>query len=299
MNLVDAYNTAEREAMKGLNNRQIEASGAVAFGHVGYPVRVTSEQELWRYADIMQEHRAKLTFDMLGGLTDHEFSLVSDMTYRVTRLSEKMGQIVTPRASLLRAMLVYRQITALFPDHASILEIGPGSGYVSGLLAADTYQVYSVEVAQAFALWQRALRNTMPSADWIHVPWWDWIDGRGPERLDVITANHCMNEMHPNALAYLIRRAEKMLGTTGILLFESLGSEVVRKNADTLRAFVLRGWTGAASGHCVILKPPGCTATLAQATNPVLSKGWADLVALWDGEPETADERFLAYCEGK
>lgn len=294
---VDDYNTAEREAMKRLCNRQIEASGAVAFAHVGYPVRVTSEAELWRFSDVMQEHRARVTYDALGGLTDHEFSLVSDLTNRVIRLTERLDGRVVPRASLLRALLVYRPIADLFPDQATVLEIGPGSGYVSALLALDTYKVYSVEVAQAFALWQRMLRNAMPQADWVHIPWWDWIEGRDL-KIDVLTANHCLNELHPNALAYLIRRAEEMLGKTGVLMFESLGSEVVRKNADTIKHFVLRGWTGEARGDTVIMKPPGSTFTAASTRHALPGKTWDDLVALWGGEPETADERFLAYCAG-
>jgi protein-L-isoaspartate O-methyltransferase len=297
---LDSYNAAEREALSRLSNRQIEASGAEAFKQVGYPVTVDSMAALPRYADVMQEGRSRATYDMLGGLTAGEFNLVEQITAKVQKATDRLGRSVTPTASLLRALVVYRQIAALFPDHASVLEIGPGSGYVSALLALDTYKVYSVEIAQAFALWQRQLRQTMPDADWTHIPWWDWIDGRAPEKLDCITANHCLNEMHPNALAYLIRRAEEILGTTGILIFESLGSEVVRTNRQTLECFVRRGWTAAPAGHCVAMLPPGNPAKYFDSmVYEPLSRTWDDLVRLWGGEPMTSDERFLSYCEGK
>lgn len=301
MSIVSDYDNAERAARLRLSNRQIEASQTEAFARVGYPTRVTDQNELWRYADVMQEDRAKASFDMLGGLTEREYELVVDLTDKTQKLTERMGNIVTPTASVLRAMVVYRQVAMLYPDHASVLEIGPGSGYVSALLALDTFKVYSVEAAQAFALWQKLLRQSYPNAEWVTVPWWDWIDGRAPSTVDCITANHCLNELHHNALFYLIRRAEEMLGTKGILILESLGSEVVRTNKQTLECFVRRGWAAAQAGHCVAMLPPGNPAKYfdAQVYDP-MSRTWDDLVKLWGGRmPEGRDEKFLAYCEGR
>lgn len=298
MSVMDSYNAAETTALSRLSNRQIEASGAVAFRSVNYPFRAESEAELWRWADVMQEDRSRATYDMLGGLTAGEFSLVEQITVKVQKATDRLGRSVTPTASLLRAAVVYRQIAALFPDHASVLEIGPGSGYITALLALDSYKVYSVEIAQAFALWQRHLRQTMPDADWTHIPWWDWIDGRAPEKLDCITANHLLNEMHPNALAYLIRRAEEILGTTGIMVVESLGSEVVRTNAQTMTMFARRGWSGQESGPAIILLPPG-SSPWPVVRHEMKTRTWDDLVKLWGPDPTTADERFLAYCEGR
>lgn len=295
---VEEYELLESHGMRGLANRMIEASQCVAFAKVGYPSRIGHITEVCKFSETMQEDRSRATYDMLGGLTAGEFSLVEQIIVKVQKATDRLGRSVTPTASLLRAVVVYRQIAALFPDHASVLEIGPGSGYVSALLALDSYKVYSVEIAQAFALWQRQLRQTMPDADWTHIPWWDWIDGRAPEKLDCITANHCLNEMHPNALAYLIRRAEEILSTTGIMVVESLGSEVVRTNAQTMTMFARRGWSGQESGPAIILLPPG-SSPWPVVRHEMKTRTWDDLVNLWGGEVESADERFLRYCDGR
>lgn len=288
------YDMLERAASSRLCNRIIEASQCQAFGFVGYPTRVSSEQELWRYADVMQEHRARKTYDLLGALSLWEFGMIERLTDVVRKQTAQWGHEVTPTASPLRALLVYREIAALFPSNAKVIEIGPGSGYLSAMLAMNGAAVYSVEVAQAFALWQRHLSEWL-LCNWNHIFWWDWFRGNTVDKVHVITANHCLNELHANALHFLVRRAEEILTEDGALIFESLGSEVVRRNIDTLSVFQRRGWRAEQRNMAVIMIPPN--GTFRQRDSVVTTaKGWADLENLWGGEPRTPDESFLDYC---
>lgn len=287
----EAYDALERFALTRLGNRQIEASGCLAFDHTGYPHRVHDERELWRYADVMQEGRARATMDLLGGLTEEEFELVTSMVHWVRAQTNRWHQAVTPTAALLRAILVVRQVVAINLPHLVSLELGPGSGYVSGLLGLRGFQVNLVEVSQAFALWQRRL---IPTAT--HIPWWEWVQGKGPERAGIVTANHCLNELHANALGYFVHRAAAMLGDTGLFVAEDPGAAYLRPAQETMKAF--RGWSAVARGPVAILAPPGSKVDVMRL--PELkgdrTRGWHDLLALWGGEPESVDERFLQEC---
>ena len=61
-----APQTYDREEDKGralLSNRVIEAFQPQVFNAAGYPVHVASEDELWRYIDVMHETRLKSTVE--------------------------------------------------------------------------------------------------------------------------------------------------------------------------------------------------------------------------------------------
>ena len=56
-NIVENYNQAERAGRATVSNRVIEAFSLEVFETLGYPCRIDSESELWRYHDVMQEGR--------------------------------------------------------------------------------------------------------------------------------------------------------------------------------------------------------------------------------------------------
>jgi len=283
----EAYDAAEREAMKRLPNRVIEASRAVAFQAVGYPTRVSDVEELWRYADVMQETRLRLTFDAIGGLTEREFELLAQITGIVADLTETLCRHrVVPGASLMRAIPVYRAIKLHRPNGGSVFELGPGSGYVGALLAADGYDYRSSDVAQAFFLWQmHLLRAIRPGIEEQQLPWWDWMSLTSPPAADVFTANHMLNEMHARALVYTVKTAKEMLGKAnppGVFLVEDFGATVLRKTEQTQSAF---NAMGVAIG-----------VVASNRDRVTTTRGWPDLETLWadyGGVPRSDDERFL------
>lgn len=281
-----SYDEAERAAMKHLSNRMIEAARAVAFNHVGYPTRVSAVEELWRYADVMQENRLRGTFDAIGGLTDHEFELVEHVTKRVAGLTgELCGRQVVPGASLIRAIPVYRAIKQIFPNGGSVFELGPGSGYVGALAVADGYRYGSTDIAQAFFLWQQHLLHALrPGAADNQIPWWQWMLLTSPPAYDIFTANHALNEMHAHALIHAVRVAKEMLAGKGVFLVENFGSTVLRPTELTRSVFQAIG------------QPVTEIGAGRMNTNP--TRQWADLEAMWQaygGVPQSADERYLAW----
>jgi hypothetical protein len=284
----EAYDAAEREAMKRLPNRVIEASRAVAFQVTGYPTRVCDVEELWRYAEGMHENRLRPTFDAIGGLTDREFELVAQITKIVANLTEKLCRHrVVPGASLMRAIPVYRAIKLHRPHGGSVFELGPGAGYVGALLVADNYKYCSSDVTQAFFLWQaHLLHSVRPEIADFQLPWWEWMMLASPPAVDVFTANHMLNEIHAHALIYTVRIAKEMLakgGPRSIFLVENYGSDLLRKTEVTLSAFK-------AVGVSVIEVEPAI-----DQVKP--TRGWSDLEALWveyGGMPRTEDEKFMA-----
>lgn len=293
--MVNAYDAAERKAYQRLSNRAIEAASTVAFDHTGYPTRVRSESELWRYADVMQDGRAKATFDQLGGLTEHEFKLLQRVTDRAAKVTKlRCAKRIVPKDAPMRALMTYREIAAFYPT-GKVFELGPGSGYLGAMLDLDEYDYRSTDITQAFHLWQRIVVGDR------QMPWWEWIDIERPDfPVDVITVNHALNEMQPRALQYLIVRAEHMLGTRGAMFVESWGAEYHRSTAQTASLFDRRGWHASVQGGCHVLTPPAFEVVPGKTPLAERSKTWADVEAMWaelGADEMTPDDAFMKFCD--
>jgi hypothetical protein len=254
---VGEYAAAECTGMARLPNRIIECSRAVTFAHEGYPATAHNTEAVGRYVDVMHEGRTQATFDQFlsSAITEEEFELVRKVTEAVARLSETVyGQRRVATGSLLRALNVYRQINILYPkDDTTILEIGHGSGYLGALLASSGYGYASMDIAQGFYLFQNHLLTTLLGSERVtelatddrpldtfnrvaagfalHIPWWKFFvpEPRPSLRVNVVTCNHALAEMHVNALSYIVKTARLMLTkTNGAFLFEGWGSTVLR-----------------------------------------------------------------------
>ena len=75
-NIVDKYNQAERAGRATVSNRAIEAFSLELWNTLGYPFKVETESELWRYHDVMQEGRFKKNLLEVGECSDHELNLI-------------------------------------------------------------------------------------------------------------------------------------------------------------------------------------------------------------------------------
>jgi len=244
------YDELEQKSVAELPNRVLMMVQSVAFGTLGYPTRVRSESELWKYLDVMHESRFEHDLEhLLGGLTDREFELFKRVASFVLRFSEENFQRpLTTRSSLLRALNVYRHLTDLFGDHpARIFEIGPGSGYLGCLLLDNQWAYGATDVTQAFYLLQNHLwhglsegkvKELAENNDWdgsllpggaVHIPWWEFyrLLDRVVPKVDVVTCNHALAEMHPDSLVFTLRAAREMLRGEGLkaFVFEGWGCE--------------------------------------------------------------------------
>ena len=256
MGLLNAatYNKAEEAASHLLPNRIIECCQPAGFNSEGYPTRVFSNQALWRYVDVMHEGRLAGTFkDILGGgVTEEEIDLMREVSQKVSQFSEELyGRKVVPKDALARALNIYRHIKILYPNgKATILEIGSGSGYIGALLSLAGYTYLATDIAQSFYLFQNHLMNAITPgkcieladdfkslrdlgevpAGWsLHIPWWKFVCPQPNFSLavDLVTANHCLCEMHPRALSYTLKTAAGLLANRGsetCFLFEGWGS---------------------------------------------------------------------------
>jgi hypothetical protein len=264
---VAEYNRAEAAAEVELPNRLIQACRPELFATVGYPSRVADDRALFRYVDVMHELRFDNDFPVFAGkLTDEEYELFQRITAAVASFTEeRYGRRIIPKGALLRALPVFRHIRMVQPDtSAAIVEIGPGSGYLTALLGLAGYSVIATDVAQAFYLWQSTLWHHLfgerfvdlagdprsfaecPTDAIVNVPWWKFTTIE-PERvvlpIDIVTANHVLCEMHLDAFTYLTRLCQQWFKNhaTGKLMFEGPGSSLLRNPVDALKAFNERG----------------------------------------------------------
>ena len=128
-----------------------------------------------------------------------------------------------------------------------ILEIGPGSGYLGLLLANDGHQYFAMDAAQAFYLYQKKLWSDIYGADYFdysesssrpetakvtHIPWWQFANLSIPiPDVDVVTINHALAEMHPQAVKTIFARLYSAWGDTDkkLVLAEALGYDYFKR----------------------------------------------------------------------
>lgn len=269
----ERYDSEEEKGLTRLPNRIIEASSTAHFQFVAYPTRVSNLESVWRYAEVMHEGRLAPTFaELLGnGVTREEMDLMQTIARAVVKLSaEHYQQTVVPKDALARALNVFRHIKYLYPNgDATIVEIGPGSGYLGALLLLSGFSYVGIDITQGFYLFQNHLFNAIApgrvidlAADdrsvsdiakverghALHIPWWKWMLTAPAFSFgaDLVTANHCLCEMHPRALLYNVETFSSVLangGAGGLVLFEGWGDTAMSQPWLVMKAFADRGYS--------------------------------------------------------
>jgi hypothetical protein len=227
------YDDAEASARRRVSNRIVSAFSSITFEKVGYPTRVAEESELAKYADVMQEHRFEQIWQsQIGGLSAQELALLKRVLEVTAACSkERFGRPILPRGSLLSSLNIFRAFEAVYGSadpKPTVLELGPGSGYLGLLFVLASYRYISFEVTQAFYLYQSGLLRSALGADFsewaeglpdggtpqfdgniraIHVPWWGV--GKMPKYFDAMTCNAMLSEMHPVALHFMLKHARE------------------------------------------------------------------------------------------
>jgi hypothetical protein len=274
---VETYNDLERHALRTLPNRIIEAAQCEVFNKVGYPTRVEHEDELWRYADAMQEGRAEAILNSLGGLTQWEAMWLYGLVKTVRELTN--GK-VTPTAAPLRALMCWRVVSRYKGPKRNMVEIGPGSGYCGTLADYDDIDYCATEVCQAFYLWQEKLLG-----DRI-IPWWQWFT-KTPPKTDIGVANHVLNEMHPMALMYFIYHAPP------VVFVEDFGGAITCTSDQTFQLFLAKGYQGGKEGPVTVLWKDVPTPTFAPP-EPITMTPNEVIKDIYGGSwPLSEDEQFL------
>ena len=254
-NIVDEYNKAERAGRATVSNRAIESFSLELWNTLGYPFKVDSESELWRYHDSMQDGRFKENLRLIGSYSEHEFDLITRTAKQILSFSERELTIRNSgKHALTRSLYQYQLLMKNRPHDGSlrILEIGPGSGYLGLLLANDGHQYFAMDAAQAFYLYQKKLWSDIYGSDYYdysesssrpdttkvtHIPWWQFANLSIPiPDVDVVTINHALTEMHPQAVKTIFARLYSAWGDTDkkLVLAESWGYDYFKRKEPML-----------------------------------------------------------------
>ena len=129
------------------------------FERSGFPVRIGSIREIGQIIDTMQENRFDPYMAELGGLSSPEHDLLLEackdsVRFQLTYLPHRPP--VLPVSTLLSAFALYKKMLAAKPDFGSVLEIGPGCGYVSFFLRkhAPLTNYSQIEACESFYILQ-------------------------------------------------------------------------------------------------------------------------------------------------
>jgi hypothetical protein len=263
---VETYDAAERAAAEKYPNRILQAFYPEMFATLGYPARVERVDQLWRYIDVMHETRTEFnTVHLLHGLTTEEFELFKRVTQMVDQHSTRQfGLRAHPTASLLRAIHVLRLIKIVTGSaRPTVLEVGPGCGYLAMLLVMEGFPYIGTDVVQAFYLYQNQMLSLVAKnlrelavedrdilsveqpepGTAIHIPWWKWVS-LTPDKIrlsaGIMTSNHVLCEMHPHSMAYLAVVGPKILSNDpkgGTFVFDNWGYNLLHTHESVARKF--------------------------------------------------------------
>lgn len=248
------------------NKRRAEAHVVDHFERIGFPVRIYSTQEVRPLINSMQENRFHLYMDEMGGLTEQEYTslrIACRAIISFQRIHFPQVKPVLPLSVLMSVLCLYKKILNIKPLR-SILEIGPGCGYLPLFLCQYNGWVRygQIEACESFYILQSLINSycfgqkfkehafTPDASDidhfWTpdgqfeappvveffddasvceHFPWWH-IDKLKGRTHHVVTSNANLLEFTPSALDDYLGLIMDVLEPNGALLAQCCGSHV-------------------------------------------------------------------------
>jgi hypothetical protein len=262
---ISDYRLGEQFGKSMISNWRIAETHLVDhFIRVGFPVRIESRHEVGQLLDTMQEKRFERFMTELGGLTTADADMLTDalassVKFQMAYLPRRKPCV--PFSTMISALTLYKKIVGFKPGVQSVLEVGPGCGYLSYFLAGhQTLRDYSqVEACESFYVLQsmvnsylfghefrdlavtatadRALHihrdlerqvilsdEEVPAHRCFHYPWWTL--GELHDRVskyDVVTSNANLNEFTRNALYEYLTIFSRVMKDDGIFLVQCTG----------------------------------------------------------------------------
>jgi len=220
--VIRQYDDAELEGRTRVPNWAISAFSLEVFESIGYPHRIRLARELWRYHDVMQDNRLDWNLALIGTSMDSETELIHRAAKAIANFSlSHFGFASTGVDMLSRAVYQFSLISDTLRAKQkpwTILEVGPGCGYLGLLLGLCGHRYIALEASQAFRIYQSALFSDVFGVEYAdgltqrdgrvsHLTWWDFCaEGSSLPRLTLATANHMLTEMNRMALEHLARK---------------------------------------------------------------------------------------------
>ena len=257
--LIARYGAAEQAGRARVPNRAIQAFSLDVFQAVGYPHRISSSRELWRYHDVMQDGRLEHNLGLLGSAMDGEVDLVRRAADAIVSFSvSTFGFASAGKDMLSRAVYQYSLLASVLdgvPRPWTILEVGPGCGYLGVLLGLAGHRYIALEASQAFWVYQSALFEHVFGEEYSdglvegsrrisHLAWWDFCsEGSTLPQLTACTANGMMNEMNPMALRFTMQKLSSTQAVGTCIVADTLGSDRLHSDIETTAVIAETGFS--------------------------------------------------------
>ena len=221
--------------------------------------RLTFEENfrrsMWKYLDSHHDGRLNFVIEKgLGGrLSEVEARLLGEVLQRTRAFcSEYNIDFSVRNGALFRALYQFRGIYSRYGQYIRrgnmpvVLEIGPGSGFLTTLLALAGFKVYCLENTASHYLFQNIFLSSIfdqafcetgglasfdcptflkhSDASVIHLPWWKIVNGFPPD-VELVTSNHMLQECHVWAFeAYLRYGSSVLFKNKGTWFIEGVGA---------------------------------------------------------------------------
>jgi hypothetical protein len=270
---VEEYDRLEAAAIPRLSYPAIRSFCPAAFNAAHFPSRVTSEEELIRYCDIMNELEDADRYYRKALYSKREAALMLRTCQTVEKITTEMYDRPTqPFMCLFPPFDIVRTVVSIAPSRVTVLEIGPGSGILGSYLIQLGYRYFAVDNTQALYLWQNRLfsalarnnfadyaaasalpRNIIASV--AHIPWWLFAEAyKAPLQADIIVCDGVMSGMETFGLYYLIHMAAAMASKTPHLcfLYRGVGEPRFTSQATIEQIFASAGFVRQQYGSVVI-----------------------------------------------
>lgn len=217
MNLsIEDYDRMEAAERRTACYPAIRAFSPTHFRLNGFPDRVTHEDELARYADIMGETTPRQAL-----LEESRFSRV-EAVY-IKEIAERVEDLtgIFPLACLFGPITMLRAIDEFANGRVlTVMDVGAGSGYLCAFLQNMGHRTIAVEVSQALYLWQDRLFGGRSGVT--QIPWWEYAKlCWHPMPFDLMVCDAALGEMDVWAMRYTMQLAAK----AGVPLFYRTAGE--------------------------------------------------------------------------
>ena len=244
-NQISKYDKAEQQGRSLIPNRAIQAFGLDVFSAAGYPYRIAQASELWRYHDVMHHGRFERNLALIG--EDLDTGLLSTAKSAVNVLvsfsRSRFGFESAAKDMMSRAIYQFKLLSAALsgePRPWTVMEVGPGSGYLGLLLGLDGHKYIALEASQAFFIYQSTLYSDVfgdaysdgldgdSGAQISHMPWWSFCaEASCIPHLTAVTANHMLAEMNKLGVSFLFEKLQRSQREGFTVFAESLGARTI------------------------------------------------------------------------
>ena len=203
--------------------------------------KMRSEAELCFNVDREHTNRSEyITKELCNGLTENEFNNIKLINKKISENQNNWHQKVFPFSTILMHTYQNRLIKKFFPDAKNILEIGPGSGYLSILLSLEKKNVFATDIFQPHYIFQNYIYKICTNLNELvendnfvldkgainHIPWWKFRKLKGNEfKIDLVVMNHMIVEMENNSLRKILNFLDSPAINNPPIFCESLGHQ--------------------------------------------------------------------------